>query len=219
MKRVKGIFICFTGIDGSGKSSLARKLVIALRRRGIDCKYVYNRFQPVLTKPLIWIGRLLFLRQKDAFKNYDEYVSARRRLFKNQILSLIYQFLLIFDYIFQSTVKVKFPLMMHKNIICDRYVYDTVITDLAVDMGYSQQKIDKILKRLFIFLPKPDFSFLIDVPEEIAFSRKRDVPSIKYLKDRRNIYLNVGAKHKMIILDGSKSLIELQFEIEQKVLQ
>ena len=213
------MFICFTGIDGSGKSTLARKLVATLERRGIKSEYVYNRFQPLLTKPLIWIGRPLFLHQMNAFKDYDEYASARRRLFKNRLLSLIYESLLLLDYLFQAVMKVKFPLMMGRNIVCDRYVYDTVITDLAVDINYSRRKINRVLKRLFLLLPKPDLTFLIDVPEKIAHQRKNDVPSIDYLKERRNIYLNVGKEQKMIILDGSKRLRELQSEIESKMFQ
>ncbi|MEM2741206.1 MAG: hypothetical protein QXD95_03560 [Nitrososphaeria archaeon] len=219
MKLTKGMFICFTGIDGSGKSTLAQRMVVALEQKGIKSKYVYSRFQPLLTKPLIWIGRSIFLHQKDAFKDYNEYVSRKRRLFKNRLLSLIYEHLLLLDYFFQVMIKVNIPLIIGKNIVCDRYVYDTIISDLAVDINYSLQKIDRMLKGLFLIIPKPHFLFLIDVPEEIAYNRKTDVPSMEYLRQRRKLYIKIGKEHKMIVLDGSKNLEELQLEVENKVLQ
>ncbi len=211
------MFACFTGIDGSGKSTLARNLVARLEASGVKSQYVYSRFRPQLIKPLAIAGHALFLRNKNIYKDYSGYSDTRRALFRNRFLSFVYERILLLDYCLQVIVKVKFPLVMGRNIVCDRYVYDTVITDLAPDMGYSLGKIDQELKRCFLILPKPDIVFLIDTPEEIAFRRKKDVPSIDYLKDRRKLYLEVGREHNMVILDGSKDLESLMQEIWSKI--
>ena len=223
MARNKGFLICFTGIDGSGKTTLSKALVEALNKNGVKCMYVYGRLEPFILKPLIMIGRKLFLRGKDMFKEYVEYSNTKREVMKrNSFLSWIYKNILLFDYSLQLLFKVRLPLMLGKNIVCDRYVYDTVITDLSVDMYYSTSEIRDLIKRFFYIIPTPDLVFLIDLPEEIAFQRKNDTPSIEYLREIRNIYFDVGKEEGMVILDGSKNLNEIQHravEVVQELLK
>lgn len=219
-KKKSPVFICFTGMDGTGKTTLSKELVNILNKKGVKCKYVYARQNPFLLKPFILIGELIFLRKKDIFKNYSEYTNTKRKAMeKHSFLSKVYQQILLLDYLLQISFKVKLPLIFGKNIVCDRYVYDTIITDLSVDMNYSKEKVMKLLNNLLRFFPEPDITFLIDAPEELAYQRKDDTPSIKYLKERRRMYLDVGEEYRMMVLDGSKKLEELQCEIEQRVFQ
>ena len=216
--RSRGFLICFMGIDGTGKTTLSKELVKSLRERGIECKYVYARHTPIILKPFMRVGRLLFLRGENMFENYSDYANTKRMAIEhNSFLSRIYQQILLFDYFFQVFFKVKIPLIFSKNIVCDRYVYDTIITDLSMDMNYSENKTIRLLDAIFRFFPKPDITFLIDAPEKIAYERKNDTPSIEYLRERRGTYLNVGNRYKMVILDGTKKLEELQCEIEKEV--
>ena len=205
-------------MDGSGKTTLSKELVELLNKKGIKCRYVYGRLNPFILKPFILIGDWLFLRGKDISKNYSEYSNTKRKAIeKHSFLSKVYQQILMFDYSLQIIFKVKLPLIFGKNIVCDRYIYDTMITDLSVDMNYSRDKVTNVLKNLLRFFPEPNITFLIDVPEEIAYKRKDDTPSIEYLRERREIYLDVGRKYGMIILDGSKRLEELQLELQSVI--
>ena len=218
--KTNGFLICFTGIDGAGKTTLSKELVESLNKEGVKCKYVYARLSPRILKPFILIGDLIFLRRKDISGNYFEYSNTKRKAIeKHSFLSRVYQQILLLDYVLQIFFKVKLPLTFGKNIVCDRYVYDTVITDLSVDMAYSKDRIIDLINNILRFFPKPDIAFLIDVPEEIAYQRKNDTPSIEYLKEKRERYLDVGKGYRMKILDGSKSLEELQCEIERRVFQ
>jgi len=216
--KTKGLLICFTGIDGSGKTTLSKELVELLKKKGVKCKYVYGRLNPLILKPFIFIGDRLFLRGKDISEDYLEYSNTKKKVIvKYSFLSKLYQQILLFDYLLQMFFKVKLPLIFGKNIICDRYVYDTVITDLSIDMDYSETEIKKALKKCFYTVPKPDLSFLIDLPEVIAFQRKDDTPSVEYLKERRKIYLDVGKEEGMVILDGSIPLNNLKCVLEDRV--
>lgn len=203
--------ICFVGMDGSGKTTLAKYLVKTMAQEGIRYKYVYGRLEPFILKPFIMIGRKIFLRGNNMFEDYTQYSNTKRGAMKrNSFLLWIYKNILLFDYSLQLLFKVRLPLMLGKNIICDRYVYDTVITDLSVDMNYSTSEIRDLIKRFFYIIPTPDLVFLIDLPEDIAFQRKSDTPSIEYLREIRNIYLDVGKEEEMVVLDGDKNLNEIQ---------
>jgi len=210
------ILVCFVGIDGSGKTTLAKALAAVMKEKGIKCKYVYNQFNPVISKPFMLLGKTIFLHKKDVFNNYSDYFNAKRKLFKNNILSRIYKYFILLDYFIQVLFRVCIPLLLNRNIICDRYIHDVLI-NLAVDLNYSNDKIVNLLKNCLHFLPKPDLVFLIDVPEGIGMERKNDVPSIDYLRRRRKIYLDVGRECGSVILDGTKSLEDLKNLIQKEV--
>jgi dTMP kinase len=212
--------ICFTGMDGSGKTTLAKYLVEVMAQEGIKCKYVYGRLEPFILKPFIMIGRKIFLRGNDMFEDYTQYSSVKNRAIKRySFLFAFYRYVLLTDYFLQLLFRVRLPIILGKSIVCDRYVYDTVITDLAVDMDYSVYEIRNLIKKCFYISPKPDLAFLIDLPEEIAFQRKADTPSVEYLKERRGIYLNVGGEAEMVVLDGSKSIGEIKAIVQKEVSQ
>lgn len=209
--------ICFIGVDGSGKTTLAKYLIEVMRENGVQYKYVYGRLEPFILKPFITIGRKVFLRGKDMFEDYKGYSGKKRDAIKRHpFLFEFYRYLLLFDYFLQIFFRVKLPHLLGKNIICDRYVYDTVITDLSVDMNLSSTEIKNMIKRFFYIAPKPDLTFLIDLPEEIAFQRKNDTPSIDYLRERRHIYLDIGREEEMAVLDGTRNLDELKVMVKEK---
>jgi len=218
--KTRGFLICFTGVDGSGKTTLSIELVKLLNSNRIKCRYVYGRLEPFILKPFMIIGRKIFLREKDMFNDYTEYSNTKKKAIKsNPFLSKVYQLILLFDYSLQLLFRIRLPLIFGKNIVCDRYVYDTVITDLSVDMDYSGHEIKKLLKKCFYIALKPDIAFLIDVPEEVAFQRKDDTPSIEYLKERRRVYLKIGEEYNMMLLDGSKDLTELKELVQREAFE
>jgi len=218
MKGKRGALICFIGIDGSGKTTQAKVLCESLARTGIKTRYVWTRFEPKLIKPLVAMAKGLFFRGKDVFRDYADYVNTKRNLSKNTILLTTYQYLLLLDYSLQIFQKVKVPLMRGEVIVCDRYIHDTV-ADLAVDYGYSDEETQKLLRSYLRLFPNPDLVFLLDLPEELAYQRKSDVPSIDYLTQRRKIYLNMGKEYNAVALDATKGLIELEDIVKSSVFE
>jgi thymidylate kinase len=216
----KGKLICFTGIDGAGKTTLSKYLTETLVSRGLKYKYVYGRFLPVIVRPFWAASKLLFLRSKDLDKNYAEYTSAKKTRLRNPVFARMHELLLILDYSLQIVVKATIPLLFGTNLVCDRYVYDTVITDLAPDLGYSNDKVIQMIEFCLKYMPRPDLVFLIDVDEDTTLKRKTDVPDIQYLTDRRKIYTLLKSGEKMVLLNGSLSLEENKriVEIETQYL-
>ncbi|MBP2144593.1 dTMP kinase [Methanofollis sp. W23] len=208
----KGTIICFTGIDGSGKTTLARDLVEELQSRGIDAAYVYGRYQPVLLRPVMYLGRLFFFRDKDAFSNYGEYAGSKQQASRDHtVLATLYQRLALWEYTLQLLVQVSLPVAFRRRtLICDRYVMDTVLTDLAVDFQYSEEAIRSTIHRMLDRFPSPDLTFLIDLPEEVALARKTDTPSVEYLRERRHLYLRAAEAIDAVVLDGTRPLDEIR---------
>ena len=61
--------------------------------------------------------------------------------------------------------------------------------------------------------------FLLDLPEELAYQRKGDVPSIDYLAERRKIYLNMDKDYNTVALDATKGLTELKDMVKSSVFE
>lgn len=200
-------------MDGSGKSTLAKALVTKMGENGVKTKYWWCKFESFKFESLM-IRLLKIISQTSTPR-----LRGVNKLAKNSLPSIIYQYFVLFSYVYHIFLNVKLPLLFGKNVICDRYVYDTA-TDFVVDFGYSKEKIQTMLKIFFRVVPKPQLVFLIDLPEEIAYQRnlpKHDISSVTYLSIRRRIYLNLNEEHKMTLLDGTKNLRDLESEVFSKV--
>jgi dTMP kinase len=208
---MKSVFVCFIGIDGSGKTSHAKTLVKSLKRKGIKCKYVWGRWTPFLLKPFEILLKKFYLKSKKIdCNNYDEYVREKRRIIGNYKLALIWEYLVLLDYCIQVLLKVRLPLLLGKTIICDRYIYDTLV-DLTIDFDFSGEEAGEIFTSRFLSLfPKPSLILLLDVPEAVACKRKGDLGLMNYLVDRRKTYLEVSQVLQAVVLDNSKNFFEIQ---------
>ncbi|MFX0206727.1 MAG: dTMP kinase [Candidatus Hodarchaeota archaeon] len=213
----RGVLISFIGIDGSGKTTLANTLNMTMKEYGIRSKYIYGRFTSVILKILVEITKKLLSFRGKNMSVYDERVIIKNQILRSRVVSRIYQSYVFLNYISQIFIKVNLPLMFNKNIVCDRYVYDSVV-DLAIDFHYTGERLRGVLSQYLRFVPRPDCTFLIDLPEDIAFRRgKEDIPSVAFLSDRRGIYLEMSKWYEMTILDGEKDLQELREIVKSAV--
>jgi len=205
----KGQLICFIGIDGAGKTTLAKRMDSAFKDQGLDSQYVYGRVTPFISRLFMGLGRILLLKRKkeDIFSDYNAYTTQKQKILKNGYLSKIYTWSLLTDQVIQANMRLRFKLLSGKTLFCDRYVFDTVITDIVPNLQISPEDAMSLISQLLNIMPKPDLIFLIDLPSEIAYSRKNDVPHISYLSERRELYCLLREKldTKIVVLDGSNT--------------
>jgi len=211
-QKSKQIFICFIGIDGSGKTTLATNLMALLRNEKVQTKYVWGAHNYVLLRPLTLLLKKHSRKSETTTPrnvNQTQRYGIARRIIKNPFMAKLYKVSVLSEYLLQILVKVRLPLIFGKNLICDRYVYDTAI-NLSVHLQYSQENFKILLNRLLGPCPKPSVLFFVDLPEEIAFKRKNDIPSTDYLIQRRKLYRLLAKEYAVTRLDGSESLSKLK---------
>ena len=201
MKR--GIFVCFTGVDGSGKTTLARHLEKHLKDSKKSCKYIWcgwKGFESFLFKPIASI-----IRRNSGNKPISTYSLENNFLF---------DYIAWLDYSLRVFPRLFLAIHMYNLVILDRYVYDVVV-NFSLN---SKKDSKKLLKNFFRIFPEPDVTFLIDVPEEIAYKRKDDIPSFEYLSIQRKYYLKLPKHHTNVrVLDGNRSKEELMYIVIKEV--
>jgi len=206
-------FICFIGIDGSGKTTLAKKVTEELNHAGRDSAYAHGLIDVKLLKPLMALGKTLLLKPKMRKRGYSEVIKEKRRQFSRYpFLFFFYKIALFFDYAPQIAGKIIVPLRRGQSVISDRYVHDTLI-NLTLNKGHDLPGLKKLINNFLRIFPKPDITFFIDLPEEIAFSRKNDIYDIESLKEKRILYRRLAEAERMPMLDGKKPIEDLVGEV------
>lgn len=205
--------LAITGMDGTGKSTLAKNLVATLDSKYIDAVYVYGRIVPVISRVLMYLGRVVFLRGTNLHVDYGQYSTAKQMRMKNPVLRFFYTTAILTDYYLQIWLKLAPYVFSRRLIVVDRYIYDTVISDLTVHLNYSPENNDATIMKCLRYVPKPRVTILLDVDPEVAFRRKNDVVDISYLEERRNWFLRLQDFPNVVKIDSGKKIDEITEEV------
>lgn len=129
--------------------------------------------------------------------------------------NLLFTYAAWLDYFLRIFPNLLISLYKYDLIILDRYIYD-----VAIGFSINTDREGKgLLRRFFYIFPKPDITFLIDVPEEVAYARKEDIPSVEYLHEKRKMYKKIGQEFEMVILDGTNTIEKLNEKVEKEVVK
>jgi len=206
---LRGRFITFEGIDGSGKSTQLRLLAGDLKMRGFD---VLTTFQPGGTP----LGRRL----REAFLETEENVHPMAELL-----------LFAADRAQHVNFLIKPALAEGRIVVSDRYA-DATAAYQGAGRGFDEQVIDRIIELATDNL-KPDLTLFFDVPIEKAILRtnsRTDNESVKnknrmdrettefYDRVRRG-YLKIAEEEpeRFKIIDGSGSIDEVHARVSEVV--
>jgi dTMP kinase len=177
----RGVFICVEGIDGSGKTTQARRLVKALTARGHDAVYT--------TEPSRGIyGRII-----------REHLLQR----SNRVPTVVEAMLFAVDRLHHLESEVKPLLKTGKVVVCDRYVYSSIAYQGAADL--DAKWIEEINRHAM----RPDLAVYIDVPPEVVIRRiKRKKSVMETLQNQRKVreqYLKLVERKQLVNVDGDAS--------------
>lgn len=189
--------ICLIGIDGSGKTTHAQKILLRLRKCGKKCKYVWFGTPYFFSYPFMALCRVLSL--TEVHHLLDEVTSSEHKYYKNKPIALIWPWVQFLDLAIFVILKIYMPLWHGFIVVCDRFIYDVLVA-LMVDIG--DERLHKKLVGLLMLKLEPNLNvvFLLDANETVAFRRKHDLSNLNYLiRRRRNYHLIANQLHIPIV--------------------
>jgi len=190
----KGIFVCIEGLDGSGKTTHAYRLVQNLQKRGFDAVYT--------TEP----GR----------GELGKFIRASVLQGKKRVPRVVEAVLFAVDRVEHLEKDVKPALMEGKVVVSDRCVYSSLAYQGAA--GLDLEWIEEINR----FALPPDLALYIDVPPEVVVKRIRRKKSVmERLETQRRVkevYMKFVDNGKLISIDGDRKKIEVEQNILNLIL-
>ena len=197
------MLITFSGLDGTGKTTHARKTVEFLRKNNIKARYV-RMYRASL---LYCLGRLMPQKMRN---NMVESQFSRRKTLKNDILNTIRKVTCLIDLLIFRLI------YLTNNLKTTTMVYDRYFYDVLVHLMYLQKK-NNIFTRIYAFLiKKPTISFLLITTPEKAYQRKKEYNQ-NYFDEKQELYLRIGSKVSKVIQE--KTLGQSQEIIEEFILK
>ncbi len=203
--------ICIIGPDGTGKSTQVNLLIYSLREKGINYEYRWLRFHHLFSLPILVLARLMGLSEVKTLENGDKI--GYHYFYKSKIISQLYSLLLFLDTVIFTIVKVYIPLkVLNKNIVCDRFIYDTLI-DLMVSTRNFDLYRSTTGKRFLSVLPKNSGSLMLIADENTLRDRREDIKYDMNLNLKINLYKKLAQKYKIPVINSNLPVNEVNMQI------
>ncbi|MDD4856913.1 MAG: hypothetical protein PHD74_02270 [Candidatus Krumholzibacteria bacterium] len=202
--RLSSRLVVLSGLDGSGKSTQTALLAERLRAAGIPATEVWNRWKPTVSAVFIRLAKR-YLKARETLKegDYRGFTEAKRREMKSGWRRSLWQLLVWSEYAAQVRARLFMRRATGTAVLCDRYVYDTLI-DVAVNFSVAPENLKDLMDhRLLSLFPKPAVVIFIDIDPETGAARKSDGTPAAYLADRRGYYTSLAQALEAPIIDGS----------------
>lgn len=183
----KPMFICITGIDGVGKTTHVNLILEHLREKGIKCQYKWLRFHHLFSLPLLAFCRVAGYTRLSTLGNSQK--CSYHEFYKSRFFSAIYPWILFFDTILFTIIKVYIPMFFGISIVCDRFVYDTLIDTAVATKDHEIYK--KPVGKLFLkLIPKNAHFVMLDLDKSTIFSRRPELKDDLTFDERYALYQN-----------------------------
>lgn len=190
----KPMFICITGIDGVGKTTHVNLILEHLRKKGIKCQYKWLRFHHLFSLPLLAFCRVAGYTRVSTLGESQK--CSYHEFYKSRLISTIYPWVLFFDTLLFTTIKVYIPMFFGTSIVCDRFVYDTLI-DMAVATK-NHEIYKKPVGKLFLrLIPKNALFVMLDLDKSTILSRRPELRDDITFDERYALYRVLSSRFKI----------------------
>jgi thymidylate kinase len=224
--------IALSGLDGAGKSSQAAALRDTLERLGFDVTIAWTRFSwdDRLWRFTLPVKRALaaILRlgarggPRDAgggpAERPDPYAGdpVKRIRDGSRVLTHLWTLVVALTNAGSQRRMTRPHLRRGGIVICDRYTLDSIV---SLRFSYGTQYRFRLQRAVIAGLsPTPQRAYLLDVPPETAYARKRE-GGLEWLAAHRALYREEHVRLGVRALDGERPREELCTEVALDVWQ
>lgn len=209
-KSQKPLFICISGVDGTGKTTQANLILSHLRNHGIKCKYEWFRFHHLMSLPLLVFCRIAGYTRISTIGGRE---CSYHEFYKSKIISRLYPWFLLADTSLFAVAKIYIPMWLGSSIVCDRFVYDTLVD---ISIAVRDNKIyKKRVGHLFLkLIPLRSKFIVLYLDKEEILSRRRELIDDTTFDERYCLYqfmideLHIEAINNNRTIDETNELIE-----------
>jgi len=210
--RNKGVIV-LSGIDGTGKSTHAKKICEWLRQNGFTCRNV--RFHRYLFLDKLSKFRLKVKREKvekPRGKPPPGWIPAKTSKF-----SFVRPYLALLDNFLLYALRVVPCVWRGECVVCDRFIWDNYVKHKA--LGYNAA----FLFRFATFV-KPNIGLIFDLPSEVAVERvgQRDFHyqyKIEQYEAERKDFRNIAEKLGYVIINTNQPIQRTWIEVDNYLSQ
>jgi thymidylate kinase/predicted nucleotidyltransferase len=203
---MKGKLLCFIGVDGTGKTTIAKKFVELMTKRKVPAKYLWFRFPYFFTLSILLTARVLGLTK---YSNKSGYRIVEHN-FGSQPLKSLYPIVLFLDALLYYYYKIYLLTRVGFIVICDRWVPDIII-DSSIDTSNPELKHNWIGKLYGLLSSKANFQIIADASDNILETRRPETKFDPTTKVRRSLYRSYAKKHSENVIYSDDSA-EVTFE-------
>jgi dTMP kinase len=214
----RALLICFTGIDGSGKTTQAKLLVDWLTFRGVKSKYVWSRGEVLAVRNFfLFLGRRVLGTSTREIagdkKSYSEYQNRKSKLMGNPLVRTVWSVMVRPEHLVQINRDIRRKLRDGYVVVCDRYLWDSTIDLAILNNKNPEWLLSGSNKIMWKFVPQPSITFFIDIPPEEALKRKNDIPSFDYVRKRADLYRYLSKSNSFTEINGCGDTTVIQNQI------
>ena len=188
------MFVSFSGIDGSGKSTQIQALCSSLEDMGVKYKRYTFWDDVVALRSLREEASHLIFKGERGVGSPEHPIQRRDKNVGSWYATLCRLCLYFLDAMKLRHVLPKFKEDYADVLILDRYFYDEL-----PNLPLRNAWVRRYARLLLRIIPRPDIAFLLDADPRIAVSRKPEYP-LDFVRQNREAYLNVGAMTDMMVL-------------------
>ena len=198
--------ITISGLDGSGKTTLANWLVEYLKSKGYKTKYVWIRsphtFAYLISRILLHLG------WRRTFRNPNGIAISRFKLYEGTFARKIWPAIEFLSVLPLIIFKVKLPLLLGYRIVLDRYTIDTTasIALTTRNMSFADSFLGKLLLKM---IPKERIVIFLDADYFTVLKRRPDIHNTSdEIRNWITLYRALARKTKAFSLNTSILTIE-----------
>ena len=216
-RNMRNRVICFSGIDGSGKTAHARLLFEELEAAGTKCQYKWLRYPHFLALLPLAIYEPRNFKGKPSPAIAPEKIFIKSQIKVSRPVTTVWALILFVDSLLSMARNVYLPVLLNYTLIVDRFAIDTLL-DIALDLREEGLIFSTIGKMFLRLVPRKSVVLIFDVEKSLAASRKGSLED-ESLSRKSDLYKRLGQIYHWNVISTEAPFPEVHARVLKLVNQ